>query len=137
MATEYLNKIDEEERRQLELLKESLVMLEDILTYAYEGYVLVDKEGRIVKINYEKLLGIKEEDAVGKDVRDVLENTRMHIVVKTGEKELRDVQRLQGHDMITNRIPIIKHGKVIGAVGTVLFKDISEVKELAHQLLDL
>ena len=118
-------------------LKESIEMLEDILNYAYEGYVLVDPEGKIVKMNYEKLLGIKEEDAIGKPVEEVIENTRMHIVVKTGIKEIRDVQRIQGHDMITNRIPIIKENKVIGAVGTVLFKDISEVKELAHQLLDL
>ena len=107
------------------------------MNYAYEGYVLVDPDGRIVKMNYEKLLGIKEEDAIGKPVEDILENSRMHIVVKTGIKEIRDVQRMQGHDMITNRIPIIKNNKVIGAVGTVLFKDINEIKELAHQLLDL
>lgn len=118
-------------------LKESIEMIEDILNYAYEGYVLVDPEGRIVKMNYEKLLGIKEEDAIGKPVQDVIENTRMHIVVKTGKKEIRDIQRIKGHDMTTNRIPIIKENKVIGAVGTVLFKDINEVKELAHQLLDL
>ncbi|MCK9443975.1 MAG: sigma 54-interacting transcriptional regulator [Tissierellaceae bacterium] len=118
-------------------LRESIEMLEDILNYAYEGYVLVDPQGRIVKMNYDKLLGIKEEDAIGKHVEDVIENTRMHIVVKTGLKEIRDVQRIQGHDMITNRIPIIKENKIIGAVGTVLFKDISDIKELAHQLLDL
>ncbi|WP_244969188.1 sigma-54 interaction domain-containing protein [Tissierella praeacuta] len=118
-------------------LRDSFEMLEDVLNYAYEGYVLVDPQGKIVKMNYEKLLGIKEEDAIGKPVEEIIENTRMHIVVKTGAKELRDVQRIQGHDMITNRIPIIKQGKVIGAVGTVLFKDVSEVKELAHQLLDL
>ncbi|WP_326828278.1 sigma-54 interaction domain-containing protein [Tissierella pigra] len=118
-------------------LRDSFEMLVDILNYAYEGYVLVDPNGRIVKMNYEKLMGIKEEDAIGKPVEEVIENTRMHIVVRTGKKELRDVQRIQGHDMITNRIPIIKQEKIIGAVGTVLFKDISEVKELAHQLLDL
>ena len=118
-------------------LRDSLEMIEDILNYAYEGYVLVDPEGIIVKMNYEKLMGIKEEDAIGKYVDDVIENTRMHVVVKSGIKELRDVQRIQGHNMITNRIPIIKEGEVIGGVGTVLFKDVSEVKELAHQLLDL
>ncbi len=122
---------------QIKELRDSLEMIEDILNYAYEGYVFVDPVGRIVKMNYEKLLGIKEEDALGKYVDDVIENTRMHIVVKTGVKELRDVQRIQGHNMITNRIPIIKEGQIIGAVGTVLFKDVNEVKELAHQLLDL
>lgn len=118
-------------------LRDSIDVLEDILIYAYEGYVLVDSEGKIVKINYEKLMGIKEEDAIGKPVEDIIENTRMHIVVKTGNKELRDVQRIQGHDMITNRIPIVKENKVVGAIGTVLFKDVSQVKELAHHLLDL
>ena len=118
-------------------LRNSLDMIEDILIYAYEGYVLVDPKGLIVKMNYEKLLGIREEDAIGRHVEDVLENSRMHIVVKSGVKELRDVQRIQGHDMITNRIPIIKNNEIIGAVGTVLFKDINEIKELAHQLLDL
>jgi PAS domain S-box-containing protein len=130
-------KAKEELEFQLRELKDSLDMLEDILNYAYEGYVLVDNQGKIVKMNYEKLMGIKEEDALGKPVEGVIENTRMHIVVKTGVKELRDVQRIQGHDMITNRIPIVKNGRIIGGVGTVLFKDVSEVKELAHQLLDL
>lgn len=121
----------------LEELRDSIDVLEDILIYAYEGYVLVDEHGRIVKMNYEKLMGIKEEEAIGKPVEDIIENTRMHIVVKTGIKEIKDVQRIQGHDMITNRIPIFKGNKVVGAIGTVLFKDISQVKELAHHLLDL
>lgn len=121
----------------LDELRDSIDMLEDVLNYAYEGYVLVDPEGKIVKMNYEKLMSIKEKDAIGKPVVDIIENTRMHIVVKTGVKEIRDVQRIQGHDMITNRIPIIKEDKIVGAVGTVLFKDVSQVKELAHQLLDL
>ena len=122
---------------KLKELRNGLEMLEDVMNYAYEGYVLVDSEGRIVKMNYEKLMGIKEEDVLGKNVFGVIENTRMHIVAKTGVKEIRDIQRILGHDMITNRIPIIKENKVIGAVGTVLFKDVSEVRELAHQLLDL
>ncbi len=123
--------------KRLKELSRSLKTIEDVLNYAYEGYVLVDRDGRVVMINYDKLLGIKEAEAIGKPIDQVIENTRMHIVVKTGVEELRDVQRIQGHDMITNRIPIVIDGEVIGALGTVLFKDINEVKELAHHLLDL
>ncbi len=123
--------------KRLVQLRSSLEMIEDILKYAYEGYVLVDDQGRIIMMNYDKLMGIKESEVLGMHVEDVIENTRLHIVVKTGIEELRHVQRIQGHDMITNRIPIKKNNQVIGAVGTVLFKDINEVKELAHQLLDL
>ena len=124
-------------RTQLKELKISLDMIEDILEYAYEGFVLVDREGRVVKWNYEKLMGIKEEAVLGKPVKDVIENTRMHIVVKTGKKELKDVQRIQGHDMITNRIPIIRDGQIIGAVGAILFKDASDIRMMAKELIQL
>lgn len=119
---------------KLQELMDSLEMMKDIVDHANQGMVLVDKDGRILKWNYEKLLGKKEEEVLGKPVQDVIENTRLHIVVKTGKKELCDVQRIQGHDMLASRTPIIKDGKVIGAVGTVLFKDVKELKYLARKL---
>lgn len=118
-------------------LKVSLESMKDILDNAYQGIVLVDKDGRILKWNYEQLLGIKEEDVLGKPVEEVIENTRLHIVVKTGKKEICDVQKIQGHNMIASRTPIIKEGKIIGAVGTVLFKDVKELKDLAKKLTAL
>lgn len=124
----------EDSNLQINELKEGLESMKDILDNAYQGIVLVNKEGRVVKWNYEKLFGIKEEDVLGKPIEEVIENTRLHIVVKTGEKELCDVQRIQGHDMIASRTPIIKDGNIIGAVGTVLFKDVKEVKDLAKKL---
>ena len=123
-----------EARNEIEEIKFALSSLKDVLDNAYQGFVLVNEEGKIIKWNYEKLFGIKEEDALGKHVEDVIENTRLHIVLKTGKKELYDVQRIQGHDMIASRTPIIRNGKIIGAVGTVLFKDIKEVTDLAKRL---
>ena len=119
---------------EIEELKFALSSLKDVLDNAYQGFVLVNEEGIIIKWNYEKLFGIKEKDALGKHVEDVIENTRLHIVLKTGKKELYDVQRIQGHDMIASRTPIIRGGKIMGAVGTVLFKDIKQVTDLAKKL---
>lgn len=124
----------EDAESEIEELREGLSSMKDILDNAYQGIVLVDNEGKIIKWNYEQLFGIKEEDVLGKQVEEVIENTRLHIVVKTGHKELYDIQRIQGHDMIASRTPIIKNGKIIGAVGTVLFKDIKEVKVLAGKI---
>lgn len=119
---------------QIDELKKSINSMKDILDNAYQGIVLINKDGNIIKWNYEKLFGIKEEDVLGKPVQEVIENTRLHIVVKTGQKELYDVQRIQGHNMIASRTPIIKDGEIIGAVGTVLFKDVKEVKDLVEKL---
>ncbi len=119
---------------QMNELKKSLDVMKDILDNAYQGMVLVDKDGRVLKWNYEKLFGIKEKDAIGKHVEEVIENTRLHIVVKTGEKEICDVQRIQGRDMLASRVPIIENGEVIGAIGTVLFRSIEEIRALAKKL---
>lgn len=126
-----------EDKRLIYELKKSLNSMKDILDNAYQGIVLVDEDGTIIKWNYEKLFGIKEISVLGKPVEEVIENTRLHMVVKTGEKELCHVQRIQGQDMIASRVPIIRDGKIIGAVGTVLFKDIKEVKDLAKRLENL
>lgn len=126
--------IKQDSNIQINELKKSLDVMKDILDNGHQGMVLVDENGRILKWNYEKLLGIKEEDALGKHVEEVIENTRLHIVVNTGEKEICEVQRIQGHDMLASRIPIIKDGAVIGAVGTVLFRDIEEIRTMAKRL---
>lgn len=120
--------------KELRSLKESMEMLEDLLDTAYYGMAIVDIDGKIVKWNYEKLMGIKEEDVLDKHVQDIIENTRLHIVAKTGEKELFEIQNIQGKDMITSRVPIVQDGKIIGAAGTVLFKDVKELKSLVQKL---
>ena len=84
----------EDTNREIDELKQSLDSMKDILDNAYQGMVLVDNDARILKWNYEKLMGIKEDEVLGKLAEEVIENTRLHIVVKTGKKELCDVQRI-------------------------------------------
>ncbi|SCX86700.1 PAS domain S-box protein [Alkaliphilus peptidifermentans] len=122
-----------EQVQELEKLKESMAMMEELLDNAYYGMVLVDSEGHIVKWSYEKFFGIPEEEVLGKHVEDVIENTRLHMVVKTGRKELCDIQEINGKHAIASRIPIIKEGRVIGAAGTILFSDTSELQSLAKK----
>ncbi len=115
-------------------LQEQMEMIDEFIERAYEGMVIVDAEGIITKCKYEKLLGIKEKDTIGKHVTDVIENTRLHKVLETGKSEIGDIQKMNGHDMVASRIPIERNGKIIGAVGTVLFKDIVEVKYMADYI---
>jgi PAS domain S-box-containing protein len=122
--------------KELADAKDSVEILETILDNAYDSIVVVDKDGMITKFNkaYQNFLGVAEEDAIGKHVTDVIENTRMHIVVKTGKPEIGELQKIQGNDMVVMRIPIYKEGKVVGAVGKVLFRDLQEIKALANKL---
>lgn len=120
--------------KSYEQLKWEMEIIDEFIEKAYEGLVIIDREGKIIKFKYEKFLDVKEEDVIGKHVTEVMENTRLHIVLKTGTPEIGDVQTINGHDVVTSRIPIIRNGVVVGVVGTILFKDILEVRHLADHL---
>jgi transcriptional regulator with PAS, ATPase and Fis domain len=98
---------------------------EEIINLAGERIVVVNREGIILYVNsaYCEFLGTTVEKAIGSPVEDVIENTRMHIVAKTGQKELAALQPINGGEMIANRFPLIIDGELVGAVGTVMFRN--------------
>ena len=102
--------------------------LETIIDNDYDCVVVVDTEGIITMYNkaYEKFIGIPKDKAVGKHVTEVIENTRLHIVVKTGVPELAALQKICGREMICNRVPIKENGKIIGAIGKTMFRDFND-----------
>ena len=123
-----------EQELYLEKLKTSINILSDILDTENYGMCIVDREGRIVLWNYEKFFHLKESEVLGKPVTEVLENTRLHIVAQTGQKELFQLQKINGTNVIANRIPLEHNGELIGAAGTILFRDTQELGDLYNQL---
>jgi PAS domain S-box-containing protein len=111
-------------------------MYELILESIYNGIMVTDAEGYITHFNkpYGQFLGLDPEAQIGKHCTDVIENTRMHIVAKTGKPEINQSHRIKGQNMVVQRIPIWKDGKVIAVFGQVMFKDIKDVSKLANKL---
>lgn len=134
MVFQDINQKDSKEEKVTKM-KKYIDVLETILDNAYEGIVIVDKDGYIIRFNhaYQKFLGVSEDEVLGKHVTDIIENTRMHIVAKKGEKELGHIQELKGHKIVASRIPLYEDEKLIGAVGKILFQDIAELKSLAQR----
>ncbi|MCK6205182.1 sigma-54 interaction domain-containing protein [Bacillus infantis] len=103
-------------------------ILETIVENAFGWLVVVDKEGKIIYINrnYCEFIGCERDEVIGRHVTGVIENTRMHIVASTGKEEVADLQYIKGNYMIANRMPIMSGGEIIGAFGTVFFRDTQE-----------
>ena len=118
-------------------LTDSIDTLSDILDTEHYGMCLVDKDGYIIKWYYEKFFNIKASAAVGRHVTEVIENTRLHVVAQTGVKELMQLQEINGSMVITNRIPLIHNHEVIGAAGTIIFRDIKEIAHLHSRMSKL
>lgn len=126
-------KINREEINKLRMENQLLkVIFED----SKEGIVMVDKDGYIVMMNkaYTDFLDIDPDYAIGKNVEDIIENTRLNIVLNTGKEEIGQIQKMKGNDCVTLRIPIIQDDEVVGAIGRLVYKDVSEVGALYKKL---
>ncbi|HQO54579.1 MAG TPA: sigma 54-interacting transcriptional regulator, partial [Ottowia sp.] len=115
--------------RILELAARSLF---ELFEDASEGMLLVDRDARVVWINdpYRRFLPAlgfeREEDFVGHPVSDVVQNTQMHQVLRTGKPILIDLLSNRAGTFAVSRIPLRDAaGEVIGALGIVLFDQTS------------
>ncbi|MDI6638492.1 MAG: PAS domain-containing protein, partial [Bacillota bacterium] len=112
--------------------------LEVILNSTHDGMIAVDRDGLITIFNAAaaRITGLDSDDMIGKRAQDVIPNTRLHVVLETGQAELNQQQVLGGVKIITNRVPVRDaDGNVIGAVA--VFRDISEVISLAEEITNL
>lgn len=111
-------------------------ILNTILEMAYDGIVVTDEKGYITMMSkaYIKFLGIDHKKVIGKHVTEIIENTRLHIVLKTGRAETADLQKIKGNYMIASRIPVIKDGEIMGSVGKVLFRNIEDLNILHKRI---
>jgi len=102
----------------------------------HDGVIVTDGDGYITHFNkpYGRFLKINHEEQIGRHCTDVVENTRMHIVAKTGKAEINHSHLIMGQNMVVQRIPIKKSGRVIAVYGQVMFKDVKDVAKLARRL---
>ncbi|MCG8633049.1 MAG: sigma 54-interacting transcriptional regulator [Desulfobacterales bacterium] len=121
---------------ELDALKKELETYHLIFNSINHGATVIDPDGRITHMNepYGRFLGVDAAKQIGRHCTEVFENTRMHIVARTGEEEINQSQRINGVDMVVQRIPMKRDGRLIGVYGQVIFKDVSEVGALAKKL---
>ena len=122
--------------RELDSTRALARTLEEVLAGAGEWMVVVDANGIVTMISeeYAEFNGTTVADAVGKHVTQVIENTRMHVVAKTGVAEIGERMTIHGRALIVNRIPLKDGDRVIGAYGRVVFKTVEQLRKLASKM---
>ncbi|MBW2483218.1 MAG: sigma 54-interacting transcriptional regulator [Deltaproteobacteria bacterium] len=117
-------------------LRRQLEMFERIFDCIYNGIMVTDANGYVTHFNkpYGEFLGLDPAEQIGRHCTEVIENTRMHIVAQTGKAEINQSHLIKGQNMVVQRIPIWREGRVIGVFGQVMFKDVKDVGKLAKEL---
>lgn len=117
-------------------MNDLLDTLEMILDQAYLGILFVDTDGVIRFMNklLEEMGGVDRKKFYGKHITELIPDSRLPLVIKTGRAELGWKYRYQGGNAIVNRIPIFKNNQLIGAITQVIFSDVSELKTMAQNM---
>jgi len=126
----------ERDRPKTEDLQKQIEMHQLIFDSIYNGAIVTDINGRITHFNkpYGEFLGVDPKDQIGRHCTESVDNSRMHIVARTGQPEINQSHRIRGQNMVVQRIPIKKDGEVIAVFGQVMFKDVKDVRKLASEL---
>ncbi|HEV2673048.1 MAG TPA: sigma 54-interacting transcriptional regulator [Aliidongia sp.] len=111
-------------------------ILDHILNDPFEAVTVVDADGKVVYFSpvHEKFFGLGHGEANGRPVREVIENTRLDMVVKSGKAEIGVIQEMRGSQRVVSRVPIRHDGKIVGAMGRVMFKGPEQVEKLSRRV---
>ncbi len=122
--------------RELEVTKNLNRTLDTVINNIHDGIVVVDERGHVTLINQvlADFLRVSPKEVLRKHINQVIENSRLHIVARTGVPELSEVQNIGAKQYLVSRLPIIKNDTPSGAVGKVVFPQLPEIQELVRKL---
>ena len=116
--------------RRVNILDDELIKA--TLDSPYEGLLIVDCDGilRYFSKSSEEIFHISQKDAIGRHVTEVVKDSRLHIVAKTGKAEFGGVIKVGDIERVVARFPLKKDGKVIGAAGKSILYSPQKLEKL-------
>lgn len=134
-----IDQLMEEKEELIARLKNETVKHDLIFNSTSDGMIVINTESQIILMNKSAaaMNEVDRQEAIGKQVLEVIPTSRLPVILKTRKAEVNREQMLaNGQKIITTRIPIIDdQDQLIGAFA--VFKDITEVVNLAEEMTNL
>lgn len=120
-----------------EILHEATVTLDRVLEHIPNGLVVVNDQGKIVLVNpaAERYLGIAAEAVLGQPADQVIPNSGLDQVLKTGQTGVCRLHGAGGATLVASRTPIWSDRRVIGAAA--ILQDTSDLERIAGELREV
>jgi PAS domain S-box-containing protein len=122
-------------------IRELKNLLEQILDLSSDGIVAIDRNYVITMANHNfaSFFNKTPEEIIGKNVYEVYGESKPIFprAMETGEAEYGYLANLNGHEVIANRVPLIRDGEIVGALGVVAFRDVEELYALIKKIRHL
>lgn len=134
-----ISELFDEKETLLEKVKLQMRNQALILNNIRDGMIVINNEGIVTFVNKgaEKIVGKEKREFEGKSIESVIANTRLPKVLRNRRREVNQKLTLENKkQVITTRIPIINADDLLVGAFAV-FKDITEVMNLAEENTDL
>ena len=117
-------------------MRARLDLLESALDASADGLIFIDRDGIITYVNrsFEQIHRVKAANVIGHHVTEVVENTRLDVVARTGLPEESEFQVENSQRYIVSRIPVFRNGQMIGVLGKIVFANLDKVRDLARKV---
>ncbi|OUM87949.1 MAG: hypothetical protein BAA01_10985 [Bacillus thermozeamaize] len=113
--------------------------LESIINSSYDGIYITDAQGNGIKVNkaYERITGVKPEELLGKNMKQVVDegivSESVSLKVIATKKPVTIVQNVRGKEVLVTGNPVFdEEGRLINVVTNI--RDISELNKLKQDL---
>ena len=134
VVAEQINRIQHEEAEKQRALKTRLETYRTVLDFTHDAIMSIDDQCRVQVLNpvAERIMGCRAADAIGRPVDQVLPNTMLPDVLRSGVKQTNQMMQIGSTLTNTNRIPIVVDGQIRGVVAT--FQDIKQLQTTEQKI---
>ena len=116
-------------RESLNVITASSALLESVFRVNYEGIIIIDREGYILRVNpaAEKMFGLNFSEVKGKKLKEIFPE-----ITISGQLEIGLKRTLKSLPVIINQVPIYENDEHAGS--SFAFLDISDMEKIAQEL---
>jgi transcriptional regulator with PAS, ATPase and Fis domain len=116
-------------RESLNVIMTSSALLESLFRVNYEGIVIIDNDGQILRVNpaAEKMFGLNFTEIKGKSLKEVFPEITVAEQLRIGLRAT-----VKSLPVIINQVPIVENDVQVGS--SFAFQDVSAMEKIAQEL---
>jgi transcriptional regulator with PAS, ATPase and Fis domain len=101
----------------------------------YESMVIINEKGEIEFLDRlsEKAFGVPHGVARGRQVGEIIPNSELPDLLKTGTPHIGKILNVRGKQRIVSRFPLFYNGTILGVFGRVLLASLEELERVRQE----
>ncbi|WP_249593868.1 sigma-54-dependent Fis family transcriptional regulator [Peribacillus frigoritolerans] len=125
---------------EFDVNKQLDIALETTIELAFDGFVIVDKQGHIRRVNqaFCELTKMSKDNIIDTSIHDSFPEIKLEETLSDGiQKESVEAVMIGKHHCLITRVPIFQGNEVVGAIGRIVFRNLNKWKNVINRLDNL